>query len=122
VSPLAPEDFSDALARIEQKIEVLTARTDERRGQYLEKIDEAKRNGAAQGVRILELEKGLARNDEATARIGLDTRALEARIEEMNRKLESMRETLIRTSVISSLCSGGLAAGITAAVMRVMGG
>ncbi|MDR1314857.1 MAG: hypothetical protein LBQ12_14505 [Deltaproteobacteria bacterium] len=122
MSPLAPEDFSDALARIEQKIEVLTARTDERRGQYLEKIDEAKRNGAAQGVRILELEKGLARNDEATARIGLDTRALEARIEEMNRKLESMRETLIRTSVISSLCSGGLAAGITAAVMRVMGG
>jgi predicted nuclease with TOPRIM domain len=122
---LAPSAYGDVdvrLARIEQQLETVISRMDERRGQYLEKIEDTKLACMKQDARVTELEKGLARTDEAAYRIGGHVESVEARIKELERKMDSMRETLIRTSVISSLCTGALTAGITAVVMKLVGG
>jgi predicted nuclease with TOPRIM domain len=117
-----PEDIGARLARIEQLIESQSSRMDERRGQYLEKIEDAKISCERQGVRVTELEKGLARNDEATGRIGSQVTSMEARFRDLERKVESLEKTVIRVSVIAGLGTGALTAGITATVMKMMGG
>jgi hypothetical protein len=95
---------------------------DERRGQYLEKIEDAKLACARQDVRVTELEKGLALNDAATEHVGDRVEALDGRIRELEQTVTAMGYKLVKVSVITGFGTAALTAAVTAAVMKLLGG